>query len=228
VLISADAACDFLFMLWRSMSAAQQRQSGAAFAGKEGQKIGADCLSIVSSPMHPGCPIRYRFDNEGMPVAHTRLMDRGVFRSLMHNRSTALERGITSTGNAGRRVTMSGVVQVPLLVTPKVLYIEAGEKSRAGLLEMAGSGLVIETILDSFHGIDYSSGEFSVPVMCSVIRAGEICAAGGALVWSGSLQDVLRSVRAAGSEMHFSCFRDSYTLGAPDLLVQSQTFSGGR
>lgn len=226
VIINRDAACDFLFMLWRSMSAAQNRQSGSAFAGREGRSTGTTCVSLVSSGSHPGCPIRYRFDNEGTPVTATRLMDRGVFRSLMHNRTTAQAAGVASTGNAGRRITMSGVIQVPLLVTPKVLYVEAGEQDRDELLRLLGDGLVIEEILDMFHGIDYASGEFSVPVTCTIIRGGEARAGTGALVWAGNLADVLGRTAAVGRDMHFSCFRDSYTLGASDLLVQDQRFAG--
>lgn len=225
-IISRAAACDFLFMLWRSMSAAQGRQSGSAFAGHEGKRIGSACANLVSSGMHPGCPIRYPFDNEGMPVATTRLIDGGVFRSLMHNRSTASGAGVTSTGNAGRRITMSGVIQVPLLVTPKVLHLEAGEAGRGEMLQRLGDGLAIEEILDMFHGIDYASGEFSVPVTCTVVRGGEVCAAGRPLVWAGNMKEVLGSIAAAGKDMHFSCFRDSFTLGAPDLLLTGQTFAG--
>jgi PmbA protein len=226
IVIAGEAACDFLFMLWRSMSAAQHRQAGATFAGLEGQRIGASCVNLLSSGLHPACPIRYRFDNEGMPVAHTRLMDQGVFRSLMHNRSTARAAGVPSTGNGGRRITMSGVIQVPLLVTPKVLYLEPGEARRDELLRRLGQGLVIETVLDSFHGIDYASGEFSVPVMCTIVREGQVGAASLPLVWTGNLKAVLNKTKAVGGELHFSCFRDSFTLGASDMLVQAQNFSG--
>jgi PmbA protein len=225
-LVARDAACDFLFMLWRAMSAAQNRQTGSAFAGLEGQPVGAECVSLVSSGFHPACPIHYRFDNEGMPVAPNRLMDRGVFRSLMYNRGTARKADLESTGNAGRRITMSGVIQVPLLVTPKVLYIEAGGLGREEMLSRLEDGLVIETILDSFHGIDYSSGEFSVPVVCSIVRQGQVRAASQVLVWAGNLKEVLAQTAAVGRDMQFSCFRDSFTLGAPDLLIRSQQFAG--
>jgi PmbA protein len=225
LIISRNAAYDFLFMLWRSMSAVQQRQSGAAFAGKEGQKIGDLCVTIVNAGDHRQCPIRYRIDNEGMPVVKTRLMVRGVFRSMMHNRSTAGEMGISSTGNAGRRVTMSGAIQVPLLVTPKILYIQAGNKSYDELLRLMGDGLVLVRVLDTFHGIDYASGEFSVPVMCLIVRGGRVCGATRSLVWSGNLKDVLNKTQAVGNRMHFDCFRHSYILGGPDMFVQNQILS---
>lgn len=226
VILAADAACDFLFMLWRAMSAGQNRQSGAAFAGREGQQVAAAGVTLVSSATHPGCPIRYRFDNEGMPVARTRLVDRGVFRSLMSNRGTAGQTGGASTGNAGRRVTMSGVIQAAVQVTPKVLTIEAGEARRDEMLRQMGDGLIVEEILDSFHGIDYASGAFSVPVTCAVVSGGERQPGSRTLVWTGNLAAALNGVAAVGVEMRFSCFRDSYTLGAPDILIQDQSFAG--
>ncbi|MBN1316758.1 MAG: hypothetical protein JXA42_14865 [Anaerolineales bacterium] len=225
LIISKDAAHDFLFMLWRSMSAMQNRQSGAAFTGKEGQKIGDSCVTIISAGDHPQCPIRYRIDNEGMPVVKTELIDRGVFRSMMHNRSTAEVMGITSTGNAGRRVTLSGAVQVPLLVTPKILYVKPGFYCYDELLALMGDGLMAIRVLDTFHGIDYSSGDFSVPVMCLIVRGGQVCGATRALVWSGNLKDVLNKTQAVGKQMHFECFRLSFTLGGPDMLVRNQVFA---
>jgi len=225
LILSRYAGHQFMFMLWRSMSAMQKRQSGCAFAGKEGLKIGDSSVSIISSGSHPACPICYAFDNEGMPVTHTRLMDKGVFKSMLHNRSTAQEAGVPSTGNAGRRITISGAIQVPLLVTPKILYVEEGGLERDEMLAQMGDGLVVDTILDEYHGIDYSSGEFSVPVMCLVVRDGRVCGASRALVWSGNLKDVLNKTQAAGKEVHFSCFRDSFTLGTPDMLVRNQAIA---
>jgi predicted Zn-dependent protease len=224
LILSKLATHEFLFMLWRSMSAIQNRQSGATFAGKIGQKTGDSCVSIVSSNAHPACPIRYCIDVEGMPVSETRLMDRGVFKTLLHNRLTARETGVSSTGNAGRH----GTVPVPVLVTPKVLWVEAGEKSHAELMEQLKDGLMITSILDAYHGIDYSSGEFSVPVMGLVIKDGNVCAATQSLVWTGNLKDVLNKTQAVGREMYFSYsrfMRDNFVLGGPDMLVRNQAIA---
>jgi predicted Zn-dependent protease len=195
---------------------------GAAFACNEGQKIGDSCVNLISAGDHPQCPICYRIDNEGMLVVKAHLVDRGVFRSMMHSRSTAEEKGIDSTGNAGRRVTMSGAIQATLLVTPKVLYVQAGTSSYDDLLHDMADGLVLVRVLDTFHGIDYASGEFSVPVMCLIVRSGRVCGATQALVWSGNLKDVLNKTQAVGQQMHFECFRHSFTLGGPDMLVRNQ------
>ncbi|MHB8567427.1 MAG: TldD/PmbA family protein [Nitrososphaerales archaeon] len=77
-------------------------ESGMSFlADKLGQKVGVEYLDIVDQ----GVPERglggRSFDDEGLPTGYNKVISGGVFKTILHNSTTARKFNVTSTGNAG-------------------------------------------------------------------------------------------------------------------------------
>jgi TldD protein len=59
------------------------------FAGRLGEKLGPDPLVVYDDPTSPGLPVFYKYDEEGVLAKPTTLIENGVLKSYMHNKTTA-------------------------------------------------------------------------------------------------------------------------------------------
>lgn len=73
-----------------------------AFAGKIGKTIANEKLSIFDNPTVPNKRGSFYFDDEGTPSEATKLVDRGVLKSYLYDRTTAVKGECASNGH-GRR-----------------------------------------------------------------------------------------------------------------------------
>lgn len=89
---------------WLSMTtfgAAEVEQGTSAFAGRVGEKITGDAIGFTEDPLDAselgfGTP----FDREGTPRDKITLVDRGIARGVLHDRTSAARAKTRSTGSA--------------------------------------------------------------------------------------------------------------------------------
>ncbi len=77
-------------------------ESGTSFLeGKLDQRVGVQTLGIEDSGVYDHGLGGRAFDDEGTPTMHKRVVSEGVFRTILHNTTTARKFNSKSTGNAG-------------------------------------------------------------------------------------------------------------------------------
>ena len=59
------------------------------FADKLGEKLGPESLVVYDDPTSPGLPVFYKYDEEGVLAKPTTLIENGVLKSYLHNKTTA-------------------------------------------------------------------------------------------------------------------------------------------
>jgi TldD protein len=59
------------------------------FAGKLGEQLGPESLVVYDDPTSPGLPVFYKYDEEGVLAKPTTLVENGVLKSYLHNKTTA-------------------------------------------------------------------------------------------------------------------------------------------
>ncbi|MBQ3108819.1 MAG: TldD/PmbA family protein, partial [Clostridia bacterium] len=166
VLFRADAAVDLL-QAFSCMFSADRAQKGLSLlAGKEGERIAADCVSIVDDPFEKEMPSA--FDGEGTPTIKKTVVEKGVLTTLLHNLKTAKKAGVSSTGNASRPSPAS-----PVGVAPSNFYILPGEKSRDAMIETLDNGLIITEVSGLHAGVTPVSGQFSLLANGMLIENGK-------------------------------------------------------
>jgi len=74
----------------------------SVYAGKEGQKVASELISVVDDGTLPNRRGSSRIDDEGTPAGRALLIDRGVLRGYLHSWKTARDLGQRPTGH-GRR-----------------------------------------------------------------------------------------------------------------------------
>ena len=107
-------------------------------AGKVGEKIAADCITVVDDPMRDGSSMQTAFDGEGVATYKKNVIENGVLKTLLYDLATAKKVGVKSTGN-GHRASYTS----PVGIAPYSFYIKAGEKSLDALVSGVEKGIYI-------------------------------------------------------------------------------------
>lgn len=160
-------------------------------SAKPGDEVASEKVTLVSSARDKGLPGFSSYDDEGLPTGNITVIEKGVFRTLLHNTKTANLLGGESTGNAG-------------LVFPRLFNLElAGGSLRSedDALDALGSGVyATNNWYTRFQ--NYVEGVFSTVLRDAVfiVRGGRAreCVRGQRLRITGSLKGLLKGVEDLG------------------------------
>ena len=196
------------------------------FIGKLDQKIMSDKITIIDNPLLEEAINKQPFDDEGVACFKKNVVEKGVFKTFLHNLKTAKLFNTTSTGNgfSGPRGSSTSGCN---------FYIEKGNKSKEELISSLEKGLLI-TGLDGLHaGVNPISGDFSVKADGFLIENGKITkpVRGCTLVGSGS--EVLMNIDMIANNLdtgHGMCGSQSGSIptdvGQPTIRVSEITVGG--
>jgi TldD protein len=201
-------------------------QSGlSVYSNRMGERIASPLITVLDDATLPERRGSFRFDDEGIDAERTVLVDRGILKTFMYDRLTAMKDGAQSTGN-GRRESykhrpiprMTNTMIAPgatdpkaiLQMTPKGLYVR---KMGGGQVNTVNGDFVFEVS----EGYLIENGQIGEPVR------------GATLTGNGPL--VLQSIDQVGSDLGFSigtCGKDGQgspvsdaqpTLRIPEITV---------
>ena len=110
-------------------------------AGKLGQKVATEKLTVIDDATIPKLFGSSPFDDEGVPSRRTAVIEDGVLQSWLLNSYTARKLGMRTTGNASRGITGNAGVG------HGNFYIPNGAVDPADIIKSVKSGFVR-------HGID--------------------------------------------------------------------------
>ena len=217
--LSARAMDYVLVTAWQLFSAACCQQGRSAIAGKLGQKLFADCITLCDHKEGPG--FAAVLDAEGIRCRNVTVAENGVVTGWMHNLSTAHKDGVPSTGNAGRRALLSGNIHTDMTVVPVRFTLESGSHSLEELIQMCGDGVYICENYDQFHSLNIVSGDFTFPCRAIRIENGRLTEVADGLVMSGNVVELLASAEALGDTQRIEpmAMYNNYTVSAPAILV---------
>jgi len=103
-----------------------------------GTKLGTDKLNIVDDATMPSQLGYYKYDDEGVAVRRTQLMEKGILTGRLHDRFTAAEMDEPITGHA-----IAEDFQYAPIVRMGCIFIEPGKHSLEELLAAMDDGLYI-------------------------------------------------------------------------------------
>ncbi len=208
-----------LLAAFSSMFSADEAQKGCSLlAGKEGQAVASELVTLWDDPFDPVAP--RAFDGEGTPCVKKAVIDRGELKTLLHNLKTAKKAGARSTGNASRKSAASAVG-----VSPAVFRIQPGEKGYDELLRELGDGLVIADLEGLHAGVDAVSGDFSLKASGFLAEGGKVVRPVSNITVAGNFITMMKDVLAVGSDLRFGMPRGGF-YGSPSILVSGLTVAG--
>lgn len=205
-----------------SVFSARVAQMGMSLlAGKEGEVIASDIVTITDDPMREGVSIQTNFDAEGVAAYRKSVVEGGVLKTLLHNRETALKAGVQSTGNASK-----GGYASPVAVSPYAFCIEAGKNTEDELLAMAEGGLYITELKGLHAGANAVTGDFSIEAAGFRIEGGKLGSAVKSFTIAGNFFELLKSVAALSNEVEVGISGGFTTFGSPAVLVHNMSIAG--
>lgn len=217
VVLDRYAATAFLGVLASVLSAEEVLKGRSPFAGRLGDRLGSELVTIVDDGRilaGPGaCPV----DDEGVPTARTELVAAGVLAGFLHDTYTARRTGgdQRSTGNARRGF------RSPPSVGATNLYLDAGPLSLDELLARAEGGVLIQEVSGVHSGVNPVSGEFSVGATGLRVTGGALGEPLREMTIASTIPEMLLGVTGVGSDLRFLS-----NVGTPSVLIGEMTLAG--
>lgn len=186
------------------------------FAGKTGQSVASERITIVDDGRRAGGLRSAPFDGEGIVTTTRTLVERGMLRGYLTNVKTARKLGGSSNGNARR-----GSYASPSRIGPSNFYVEAGRTDPSALVRGQDRALAITSLLN-LHTIDPISGEFSLGATGTYLERGAQVQAVQGVTIAGNLTHLLASISGVGNDLTFG----AGGIGSPTLVVAELSIGG--
>jgi TldD protein len=205
------------------------RKGTSAFAGRLGQKVASELVTVVDDGTIPNRRGSLNIDDEGTPTGRTVLIEKGVLTGYLQDRLNARLMGMAPTGN-GRRESYE---HLPL---PRMTntFMLAGEDEPEDILRGVDRGLYAV----SFGGgqVDITSGKFVFSASEAYrVEGGRLGAPVKGATLIGNGPDVLTRVRRIGRDLALdrgvgTCGKDGQSVpvgvGLPTIRIDDLTVGG--
>ncbi len=227
VVIAAGGGVMFHEAVGHGLEADAVLRDATVFAGRVGEKVATELVSIYDDGSLPGERGSFNVDDEATPASKTLLIDKGILRGYMQDRRTAYNMREKSTGN-GRRQSF----RYPPIVRMTNTYLAPGKDSPEAIIRDTKRGIYAV----NFGGgeVDPASGQFTFGLReAYLIEDGRVTAPikGANLVGSGP--EVLKRIDRVASDFGGwpgTCGKSDQwvpvTSGCPTLRVSAITVGG--
>ena len=185
----------FASHLFEALNGSSIYRKSSFLAGKLGEKIAVDGLTLIDDPTIPGLFGSYPFDDEGVPGRRKVVIENGVLRSYLLNTYSARKLGLETTGNASRGLSGNAGVGIGNF------YIENGSVSDDEIIRSVKSGFFVTELIGS--GVSVVTGDYSRGAAGQWIENGELVYPVSEVTIAGNLRDMLMKIEAIGSDLEF-------------------------
>ncbi|MCY4067635.1 MAG: TldD/PmbA family protein [Acidimicrobiaceae bacterium] len=203
-------------------------KSASVFAGRIGEKVAAEMVTLVDDGTMAGEWGHYGIDDEGRPAARNVLISDGVLTDYMWDRLRARKEGRPSSGN-GRRQSYQHLPMVRMTNT----FIEAGDTEPADIVADTDHGVYVAQL--GGGQVNTATGDFVFGMTeAYLIENGRITSPirEGNLIGNGP--EVLTRIDALGDDFAMgspgTCGKDGQGVpvgdGTPTLRVAALTVGG--
>lgn len=187
---------------------------GASFlAGKLGQKIAGDNLTVIDDGTIPGGFGTSPFDGEGIPTRRTVVIENGVLKSYLLNTYTAKKLSLQTTANASR-----GLAGTPG-IGPGNYFVQGGQKTPKDLIGGITQGLYVTEFLG--QGVNLVTGDYSRGASGLWISNGELAHPVEEITVAGNLKDLFFNISEIANDLEF---RGS--VACPTIRIDGLTVGG--
>ena len=205
------------------------RKGVSAFAGRLGQKVASELVTVVDDGTIPNRRGSLNVDDEGTPTGRTVLIENGILRGYMQDRLNARLMGMTPTGN-GRRESFAH----PPLPRMTNTFMLPGPDDPADIMKSVKRGLYAV----SFGGgqVDITSGKFVFSASeAYLVEDGRVTAPVKGATLIGNGPDALTRVSRVGHDLALdegvgTCGKDGQSVpvgvGLPTIRIDGMTVGG--
>ncbi|HEX4134800.1 MAG TPA: metallopeptidase TldD-related protein [Bryobacteraceae bacterium] len=188
-------------------------RNASFLAGKLGEKIADERITLVDDGTIPGLFGSSPFDDEGVPTRRTAVIERGVLKSYLLNTYTARKLNMKTTGNASRGITGNAGIG------HGNFFIEAGTRTPEEIMRGIKNGFLVTELIGS--GVNTVTGDYSRGAVGIWIRDGEPAFPVSEVTIASTLQEMLNGIGEIGSDLEFLG-----SVSAPTIMIGEMTVAG--
>jgi len=205
------------------------RKGTSAFAGRMGQKVASELVTVVDDGTIPNRRGSLNVDDEGTPTGRTVLIENGVLTGYMQDRLNARLMGMKPTGN-GRRESYA----YPPMPRMTNTFMLAGEDDPEEIVKSVKRGLYAVT----FGGgqVDITNGKFVFSASeAYLVEDGRVTAPVKGATLIGNGPEALTRVSRVGRDLQLdegvgTCGKDGQSVpvgvGLPTIRIDGITVGG--
>lgn len=205
---------DLLEFLADSFSAEQMDKGRSMLAGKQGQLVFSDAVTLVNDGLMPGGMGTTPFDGEGVPSRKTILIDGGFLAGTLYDSYYARKNNAESTGSALRGI------KSPPSIGVSNLYLETGRKTYDSLFDGISKGILL-TDLMGLHTANPVTGDFSLGASGILIEAGKLTRPVRGFAVAGNVLELFRRITDISNDLKFFG-----RIGAPSVRLSEISVGG--
>lgn len=197
----------------------------SVYAGKRGEQVASELVTVIDDGTLPGKYGSYRFDDEGNPARRTVLIEKGFLRGYIHDYITANKGDELPTGN-GRRESFQHK-PIPRMSNT---YLTPGDTPPDEIIRETKTGLLVRKM--GGGQVNTTNGDFVFEVAEGyLIEDGEITVPVRGATLTGNGPEVLKQIDLVGCDLGFAigtCGKDGQgvpvsdaqpTIRIPELIV---------
>jgi PmbA protein len=194
--------------LFACVSAAAVYQKATFLAGRLGERIGNENITLVDDGLMPGKLGSRPFDSEGVPCHRTTVFEQGLLRRYLSNTYAGRKLGLPTTGNADG----TGV-------GPNNFYLLPGRATPQEIIASTEKGLLLTRTIG--HGLNPVTGDLSRGAFGLWVEGGEIAYPVSEVTIAGNLEQILSRVELVGNDLDFRS-----AVCGPTIKVAALTVAG--
>ncbi len=207
------------------------RKRVSAFSDLLNQPVASELCTVIDDGTIAARRGSLNFDDEGTPTARTVLIEKGVLRGYLQDRTNARLLGMTPTGN-GRRESFAHIPMPRMTNT----FMLAGEEDPEDVIRSVDHG--IYAVYFGGGQVDITSGKFVFSASEAYsIENGRITAPVKGATLIGNGPDVLKRITRVGADLRLDegigmCGKDGQLVpvgvGLPTVRIDGVTVGGTR
>ncbi|MDP4221903.1 MAG: TldD/PmbA family protein [Bacteroidota bacterium] len=198
------------------------------FTGKMGQKVAAECFTMVDDGTLPNFRGTINFDDEGTEARRNVLIEKGVLTGFMTDVLSARQLSMGRTGN-GRRESFR-YIPIPRMTNT---FIDTGKDKPEDILSSTKKGIYVQSL--SGGSVNPITGVFNFTCReAYLIENGKKTTPVRGATLIGSCRDVISNIDAVGNDLDFGpgiCGKGQaaeVTAGMPTVRLRGINVGGSK
>ena len=183
-------------------------QKTTFLAGRLGQQVGNELLTIIDDGLLPGRPGTRPFDSEGVPCGRTIVFERGRLNNYLCNVYAGRKLGLPATGNGEG----TGV-------SPNNFFLQPGTMTPDEIIASMDQGLILIKTIG--HGLNPITGDISRGAFGLWVEKGEIAYPVSEVTIAGNLGQILKDIEMVGNDPELQS-----PVNGPTIKVREMTVAG--
>ncbi|MFN3476653.1 MAG: TldD/PmbA family protein [Candidatus Methylomirabilales bacterium] len=200
----------------------------SVYSRRLGEQIASSLITVIDDATLPRKRGSFPADDEGIPAQRTVLIEKGILKSYLYDRLTAMKDGVRSTGN-GRRESYQHK-PIPRMTNT---FIEKGQANPEDIVASTKNGLYVQSL--SGGSVNPITGVFNFTCReAYLIENGRKTSPVRGATLVGSCLDIIQGIDAVGYDLDFGpgiCGKGQsaeVTAGQPTVRIRGINVGGTR